>query len=332
MTVSVRSATVAALGLLACCASGCAGEQSALQPAGEEATRLAQLFWWMTGGALVIWAGVVGLALYYGRPHDEAPNPRRDRWLIVGTGVVFPTVVLTALLAYGLRMLPPLVARAPEGSLTVDVIGEQWWWRVRYLTPDGEEVELANEVRLPVGAPVQFRLSTDDVIHSFWVPSLAGKMDMLPGRTTYLAVNPARVGTFAGACAEYCGTSHGWMRFMVQVMEPSDFEAWLATQRQPAAEPDAAVARRGREVLTRSGCGACHTVRGTGAEGVIGPDLTHVGGRLSLGAGMLPNDVGVFERWLRAPERLKPGVHMPAFGMLADDDLHALAVYLEGLQ
>jgi len=312
--------------------AGCAGMQSALEPAGGEATRLAALFWLMTAGAVVIWAAVVALGWYYGRPHEGTPSRRRDRWLILGAGVAVPLVVLTALLAHGLRMLPPLVARAPEGSLTVHVAGEQWWWRVRYETTDGRTVETANEIRLPVGAPVQFVLSSDNVLHAFWVPALGGKMDMIPGRTTYLALHPTRTGTFAGVCAEYCGTSHGYMRLMVQVMERDDFDAWLARQQAPAAEPVGMMAQRGRDVMLRSGCGACHSVRGTDADGVIAPDLTHVGDRLTLGAGLLRTDASTLARWIAAPGRLKPGVHMPAFEMLGDDDVRALAAYLEQLR
>lgn len=312
--------------------SGCGGIQSALAPAGEQATRVAGLFWFMTVGGLAIWLGVVALALFYSRPHEPAPSRRRNRWLIVGGGVVFPIVVLTILLAYGLAMIPPIVARAPEGSLLIDVGGEMWWWRVRYEVPGREPVELANEIRLPVGAPVQFRLSSDNVIHSFWIPSLGGKMDLIPGRVTYFALRPTRTGVFAGVCAEYCGTSHALMRFYVEVMEPDAFEEWLRHQATPAAAPATPMAEEGQRVFTASGCGACHTVRGTDARARMAPDLTHVATRMSLAAGTLPNQPDAMRRWLAHPERIKPGVHMPAFGMLPPDDVAALTAYLEGLR
>jgi cytochrome c oxidase subunit 2 len=197
----------------ACGISGCSGVQSSLAPAGRDAERIATLFWWMTGGALVVWALVVALALYLERRGGNPVNRRRNSTLVIGGGVVVPTVVLTVLLAYGLAMLPSTVARAPEGSLEIQVVGEQWWWRVRYRTPDGRTITAANEIRLPVGEPVQFRLESDNVIHSFWIPSLAGKMDMIPGRITYLTVRPTSIGVFRGACAEYCGTSHALMAF-----------------------------------------------------------------------------------------------------------------------
>jgi cytochrome c oxidase subunit 2 len=305
--------------------------QSSLAPAGEHATRIADLFWWMTAGSVLVWIFVVGLALYHAWRGRGERDRRRDRALIVGGGVLFPTVVLTVLLVYGLAMIPETVARAPEGSLQVAVTGEQWWWRVRYLRPDGREVVLANEVRLPVGEPAQFRLDSDNVIHSFWIPSLAGKMDMIPGRVTYLTIRPTATGIFRGACAEYCGTSHALMAFYVEVMEKSAFERWLEHQAQPAVSISASEGRGG-ELFQMNGCGACHTIRGTQAAGVIGPDLTHVGGRLSVGAGILQNHPEKLRDWLSRTDGIKPGVHMPAFGMLSDADLRELAAYLHRLK
>jgi cytochrome c oxidase subunit 2 len=306
--------------------------QSSLAPAGREAERIAALFWWMSGGLGLVWLGMIVLALRYGRPHPEAPSRTRDRWLIIGAGVIFPIIVLTGLLVYGLLMLPPLVARAPEGSLQIDVDGEEWWWRVRYFVPGHSPIVLANEVRLPVGEPVQFRLRSDNVIHSFWIPALGGKMDMIPGRVTHLALTPTATGVFSGACAEYCGLSHAFMRFSVQVMEKAAFDRWLRDQASPARTPTSDAAERGRQLLLANGCGACHTVRGTRADGEIAPDLTHVGSRISLAAATLPNDAAALRRWLAESERVKPGVHMPRFDMLPAEDLRALAVYLEGLK
>jgi cytochrome c oxidase subunit 2 len=312
--------------------AGCQGVQSALEPAGHEAVRIASLFWWMTGGAVVIWLAVIALALYAVRAQPERFNRRRARLFIVGGGAVVPTIVLTALLVYGLAMLPELITPAPPGSLKIFVSGEQWWWRVRYQIPglpEGQTVELANEVRLPVNQPVQFQLDSPDVIHSFWIPSLAGKMDMIPGRVTHLAFKPTRTGVFRGACAEYCGASHALMSFSVEVLEQAEFDAWLARQTLPAQVADGG---RGQELFLATGCNACHTVRGTPANGVIGPDLTHVGSRMSLAAAILPNDPAAFRSWLAQPERHKPGVLMPAFGMLPAAELTALAAYLEELK
>jgi cytochrome c oxidase subunit 2 len=312
--------------------AGCSGPQSALDPAGRGAERIAGLFWWMTAGGTVIWLVVVGLAVYALRvrpgPHDE----RKTTLLVIGGGAAFPTVVLAVLLSFGLAEMPGLLAPAPEGSLRIAVSGEQWWWRVRYQPPGGAPFELANEIRLPVGERVQFLLDSPDVIHSFWVPSLGGKMDMIPGRVTRLALEPTKTGTFRGACAEYCGGPHALMSFYVVVQEREEFARWLEHQRTPARPPAGALAARGRELFLANGCGACHTVRGIPADGVVGPDLTHVGSRVSLGAGILPNEPDDFLRWIARTDAVKPEVHMPAFGMLPPRELRALAAYLEGLE
>jgi len=328
-----RSVIVA--GSLVACAllvAGCGGVQSSLDPAGREAARIANLFWWMAAGAFVVWAAVIILAIWSVRVRPEAHNLRRTRLLIVGGGAVVPTVVLTVLLVYGLAPIPALVGPAPEGSLKIAVTGEQWWWRVRYYPPGGEPVVLANEIRLPVGEPVEFRLDSPDVIHSFWIPSLAGKVDMIPGRVTRLVLKPTRAGVFRGVCAEYCGASHALMAFNVVVQEREEFERWLAHQARPAEPPVEPTPARGQELFLANGCSACHTIRGTTAAGVIGPDLTHVGGRLSLAAGTLPNEPDDFRRWVAHTTDVKPGVLMPPFHMLPPDELQALAAYLKGLR
>ncbi len=319
----------AALVLLALLASGCAGPQSSLDPAGMGAEGIARLFWGMTGGSVAIWLAVVGLTVWSIHAAPERHDRRSARLLIVGGGVVFPTVVLAGLLVYGLAMLPPLLARPPAGSLVVRVTGEQWWWRVRYPAPGGGTVELANELRLPVGEPVEVELESTDVVHSFWVPALGGKLDVIPGRTTRLTLWPTRTGTFRGVCAEYCGASHALMAFTVVVLEAPEYARWRALQAAPArVEPES----RGRDLFLSTGCGACHAVRGTPADGVVGPDLTHVGGRTSLAAGALANDGEGFRRFVAQADTLKPEVHMPAFGMLPPDDLAALATWLDGLE
>jgi cytochrome c oxidase subunit II len=313
-------------------AAGCGGTQSALDPAGRAAARIATLFWWMAGGAALVWAAMVALAVYAIWARRDVFTAERGQRLIVVGGVALPTAALTALLTYGLALLPELVAPAPPGSLTIAVVGEQWWWRVRYMPGTGDAIELANEIRLPVGAAAEVRLESADVIHSFWVPSLAGKMDAIPGRTTRLVLEPTKTGTFRGVCAEYCGSAHALMAFDVVVLERDEFERWLEAERAAARPPATPHTARGGELFLANGCAACHTIRGTAADGVVGPDLTHVAGRLRLGAGTLHNEAGGFRRWIAGSERLKPGVHMPAFDMLADDELDALAAYLEGLR
>ena len=311
--------------------SGCDGKQSALAPAGKAAEQIATVFWWMVAGGVVIWLIVGGLAIYASFVH-VAPRPRRAGLLIIGGGALIPTVVLTVLLSYGLALLPDLVRPAPEGSQRITVVGEQWWWRVRYRTEEGDEIELANEIHLPVGEPVEFVLESADVIHAFWIPSLGGKVDMIPGRANRLSLEATKTGVFRGVCAEYCGSSHALMAFDVVVEEREAFEAWLAQQAAPAVTPENDTARAGQEVFRRNGCGACHTIRGTAARGVLGPDLTHVGSRLTLAAGTFPQNPEALVDWIACPDCVKPDALMPHFGMLPAKDQAALAAYLGGLK
>ncbi len=215
-------------------AAGCGGAASALNPAGSPADDISRLFWWMTAGAVVVWVGVMALALAAARAE---PNGRREaqakRLIIAGAAV--PTVVLAGLLAYGLTLLPRALAAAPEGTLRVWVHGEQWWWRVHYQPATGPPFVLANEIRLPLGRPVEFLLESDNVIHSFWVPALAGKVDLIPGRINRLVLRPTRVGTFAGMCAEFCGRAHAKMRLAVVVLPVDEYEEWASRQARAAA-------------------------------------------------------------------------------------------------
>jgi cytochrome c oxidase subunit 2 len=305
--------------------------QSALNPAGREAEQLAQLFIWMGLGAVVIWLLVIALALYAPRAR-RLQGRRGANLLIVGGGVVFPLVVLTSLLLLGLPRLRDLLTPASGDALSIEVWGNQWWWRVRYVRPGREPVELANEIRLPVGVRVNTVLGSTDVIHSFWVPSLTGKMDMIPGRVNRLALEPTRTGTFRGACAEFCGSSHALMNFIVVVMEGAEFDRWLDGQERPAVAPTGAVAQHGERTFVTRGCNTCHAVRGTIARGIVGPDLTHVGSRETIAAGALPASAEQFSRWISNTERIKPDAHMPAFENLSDDELAALTAYLMQLK
>jgi cytochrome c oxidase subunit 2 len=311
--------------------AGCSGQQSALSPAGEGAERLAGLFWVMAAGAAIIWTLVVGVAVYASRVRPGPHSERAASALLLWGGVVFSTAVLSGLLIYGLMLMPDL--RAPGDGLKIAVSGEQWWWRVRYLMPGRDApVESANEVRLPLGQRVELELTSPDVIHSFWIPPLGGKVDMIPGRRTRLVLEPTRTGEFRGACAEFCGTSHALMAFSVVVLEDRAFEDWLTDEAAAATEPTSPAATLGQELFLQVGCGGCHTVRGTEADGTIGPDLTHLASRATLGAGTLPNTCDALVRWIGHTEAVKPGVRMPSFGALPDEHVEAIATYLEGLE
>ncbi len=221
-----RAARVDAWHAAVSCALGtpllaaCSGVQSSLAPAGREAEQIATLFWGLTIGGTAIWLGVLALALFASRAERESSSPRLGSVLIIGGGVVFPTLVLGGVLTYSLALLPALLEEPPEGARTIRVVGEQWWWRVQYTAAGGAPVDVANEIRVPAGEPVVFELATRDVIHSFWIPSLGGKLDMLPGRTTRLTLHPRAVGVYRGACAEYCGTAHALMALPSLVLTP----------------------------------------------------------------------------------------------------------------
>jgi cytochrome c oxidase subunit 2 len=311
----------------------CDGPQSALAPDGVAARALAELWWIMLAGAVLIYLFVVAAAVFAIRAR---PQPRPEiigHALILGGGVALPVVVLTGLLTYSLFLGRDLrEATAPE-ALRIEVVGKQWWWEVRYFPPGrGEPVVSANELRLPVGEPVELSLKSTDVIHSFWLPRIAGKRDMIPGRTNTLVLEVEEPGVYRGQCAEYCGGPHALMAFYAVGLAPDEFAAWLEHEARPAPAPEDPFLARGRDLFVDGGCGACHTIRGTPADGEFGPDLTHLGGRLSLAAGILPNNVGTIAGWIADAQHLKPDNKMPSFNVFSGEELRALAGYLASLE
>lgn len=303
--------------------SGCSGVQSALDPAGFEAREVSTLFVVMAIGAGVIWAAVMALALYASRIRPEPHRDAHGHRLILWGGVAFPTIVLAALLVYGLGLMPKL--RAPGEGLRIAVSGEQFWWRVAYRPKAGGEVRSANEIRMPVGERVEFALTSPDVIHAFWIPSIGGKVDMIPGRENRLVLKAEKAGTYRGVCVEFCGASHALMAFTVVAMEKADFEAWLGAPR-----PDRPIGDPGRRLFLLNGCGACHRIEGTEATGDVGPDLTRFGERGTVGAGLLPNTADNVARFIREAETLKPKSKMPSYGALSEEDAKAIAAWLGG--
>ncbi|MCT8999864.1 cytochrome c oxidase subunit II [Chelativorans intermedius] len=312
--------------------SACSRSQSALAPGGPQAREIGLLGWTMfTGGALIFVLVVALTAVAIVVPQE------RRRWLadgriVMAGGIALPVLVLSALLGYGL-----FVARGQlnpgEPALRIEVVGEQWWWRVRYLDGSGGvRFVTANEIRIPIDQPIEFLLTSADVIHSFWAPSLAGKLDMIPGKVNSYTFSADKPGVYRGQCAEYCGAQHALMAFYVVAMEPEAFETWASHQTAPSEQPVTDELRSGQELFIANGCGACHTVRGTSARGEIGPDLTHVGGRLSIGAGTLPTNKGTLAGWVASTQHLKPEVFMPSFGNLEGKELRAIAAYLESLE
>ncbi len=312
-------------------------ESSALYPAAVEAAQIAALWWWMCGGALVVWSFMIGLSYYaiYGRSRTRWR--KQTAWLIIGGGVVFPSLVLLVLLCLGLSLLARLLEPVPDNALTIEVHGAQYWWRVRYPqrtmgTHTLAAFETANEIVLPVDQPVRILLRSEDVIHAFWVPALGGKIDAIPGRTTRLVLHPFRTGVYRGICAEYCGASHAFMNFETRVVQPEQFERWSIDQQRPFSLAADSQASRGYEVFLRSGCGACHTLRTSKANGVVGPDLTHFASRSHLAAGRLVRTSESTRRWLTSPEQIKPEAEMPPFDSLSPAELDDLVAFLDGLQ
>lgn len=326
----LRSTTWLCLCALAFLLSGCHRDhiQSAVHPAGPAAERIAALWWFMfiVLGMVFLIVLVLTWAAVVRRPKGSGGSPSLGTRFVVVNGIVLPSVILVVLLFMSVRA--SIALKTPETKYRVQVIGHQWWWEVHY--PD-QQIITANEIYIPVDEPVLLELSSADVIHSFWVPNLGGKMDMLPGHTNRFSIHARRPGIFRGQCAEFCGLQHALMAFEVIALPPDEFELWLAEKQGPVPEPDTPLRLRGREVYYEAACHNCHAIRGAEAEGVIGPDLTHIGSRLSLGAGILRNNRGNLAGWIINPQPLKPGNRMPP-SYLHSDDLHALVDYLESLK
>ncbi len=304
------------------------GIQSAFIPYGPGAESILEITWVLIVGGTLIFALVVVLAVLALRaPRPWLSSPR----LVIAGGIVLPVVVLPALLVYSLLAAPRMSAADAPG-VAIEVIAHQWWWEVIYLDARGEpDFVTANEIRLPVGQVAELRLRSADVLHSFWVPSLAGKLDHIPGKDNRLRLQADRAGVFRGQCAEYCGGPHAKMAFFV-VAEPADgFEAWRAAQRRPYAGAAGDEADPGLKLFLDH-CAACHTVRGTPADGDMGPDLTHFATRLSVGAGILPNRRGSVAGWITSSQHLKPGNLMPEFRRFDSTELYALTNWLETLE
>lgn len=320
-----------ALLFTAIAALGCEGAQSALAARGPAADDTARLAWLMFAGAALIFVGIMALIALAARgPRGLRRALGGERSIVLG-GVALPIATLSGLLVHGLG----IEGREPDraAALAIEVSGLQWWWRVGYLDDAGRrEFETANEIRIPVGQPVELRLRSEDVIHSFWVPSLAGKLDMIPGRLNRLRIQADHAGVYRGQCAEFCGGAHALMALHVVALPEADFADWRARQREPAAMPQGDEARRGHDVFFQSGCALCHRLAGTAALGRLGPDLSHVGSRLHIMSGLLPNHRGTLAGWIASAQTLKPENLMPSFDRMQGADLRALAAYLAELE
>jgi cytochrome c oxidase subunit II len=304
---------------------------SILDPHGSEADHLANVWWIMLGIAAFVYlvvGGFIILAAFRGRKRVPVEgSTRHDQYFIWIGGVIVPTAIL--MFVAFLTVHTGAALRAPsEEPLSVHVIGKQWWWQVEY---PGTRVVTANEIHVPVGQPLEVQLDSDNVVHSFWVPQLAGKVDMIPGQRNTLRFTIRAPGQFRGECAEYCGLQHARMNLRVIAESPGDFTRWLTHEEQITSIPGSELAARGQLAFTSSACAGCHTVRGTSAQGTVGPDLTDVGARARLGAETVDNTPDNLRTFIADPSRFKPGVHMPP-ATISDDDINAVAEYLQGLR
>jgi cytochrome c oxidase subunit 2 len=333
----MRRPTVTPLLVLAL--AGCNTIQSPLDPASPQAQDLNRLFWIFVAVLGAIWLAVMvalALALRGRRAANADPlatDPGRDyRFGVVVTGLAVATgltvLALTALSYAGQRRL----FAVEEEAVTIRVTGQQWWWQLTYEDPDASRTfTTANEIHVPVGKPVKVKLNAADVIHSFWVPSLMGKQDLIPGRENDIRFVAERPGVYRGQCAEFCGLQHAHMGFLVVAEPQADFDRWRDEQIKAAEPPGDSERRKGLEAFLSKPCVMCHTVRGTPAGGRTGPDLTHVGGRRTLAAATLPMSRGNLAAWIVDPHGIKPGVNMPLI-KLDPDELNSIAAYLEGLR
>jgi cytochrome c oxidase subunit 2 len=301
------------------------GTPSALDPAGPQARHLATLSWVLFAIAAVVYVTVTALVIIAiirrGRDSPKAEN----RFIVVG-GIVVPALILSVAGVLTITTTNSLRAE-PASALDVTVRGERWWWAIDYPSLD---IASANEIHVPVGRPVRVRLQSDNVIHSFWVPQLAGKTDLIPGQTNEMHFTADRAGTYRGECAEFCGLQHARMRFVVVVQPRADFDAWVQAHRATRPRP-AGAAATGAQDFQRLPCAGCHTIAGTEATGTIGPDLTDFGSRAEIGAGTVPNNEATLGAWIADAPSIKPGALMPPLD-LTGDEVTDLVAYLETLR
>ncbi|MER9349062.1 cytochrome c oxidase subunit II [Mesorhizobium sp. M0227] len=319
---------------------GCAGWQSALDPKGPAAGELAWLIWFFTALCAVVWVLVmIALAaplVMRSRPGDEPllldEGAERRKMRVVVTAVGLTAIILIGLTLLSFFANRTLAAIGSDAALTIRVTGHQWWWEVRYENATPSRIlTTANEVHIPAGEPVRLLLTSTDVIHSFWIPSLAGKLDLIPGHMNVLDIKADKPGVYRGQCAEFCGPQHANMGTFIIAEPRPKFDAWLNDQLQPAGAPASGEAKAGADLFLKRPCVMCHRIGGTPAGGTVAPDLTHIASRKTLAAGTLTMSRGNLAAWIADPQGIKPGSHMPVAD-LNGDELNAIVAYLEGLK
>ena len=328
MTSGVRAAAVLVLGTLLL--AGCGSQQNALAPQSHQARDIASLWWWMMGVAWLGFGLVVALLVFAAARRRRVGSERLSWVIVIGLGIAMPVCVIAALF-FVADVFVIRTTQAPAASatkMTITVVGRQWYWEIRY---PGTRAVTANELHIPVRTPIDVQVRTTDVIHSFWVPQLARKIDTIPEQTNRVLLYADRPGRYRGQCAEFCGLQHAHMALYVYAQPEAQFRAWLANESKPARRPSSALARTGRRIFLHGSCSSCHSIRGTRAHGYLGPDLTHLADRKTLAALTIPNTPARLAEWLRFAQKVKPGNQMPDI-RLSDAQLRALVSYLEGLR
>jgi cytochrome c oxidase subunit 2 len=334
--------------LLACgllwSTTACSGFQSALDPKGPRADAVAKLHWGMVTVATVVYLAVIAALIYAlwrgtrravpaaADLHRESP-PQSDamtRSVAVASGIA--AVVLLSFVFVSVSTGSADARVDGDKPLRIDVVGHQWWWEVTYTDPDPHNTaETANEIHVPVGRPVLIKLTSQDVIHSFWAPNIAGKKDLVPGHETVTWFRADTAGVYRGQCAEFCGHQHAKMAFFIVAEPRVQFESWLEKQRGEAQQPQDSLTLAGAQIFMAGPCAMCHTISGTSAGGKVGPDLTHLASRRTIAAGTLPNNTGNLAGWILDPQSIKPGAKMPPT-QLEPHALQALLAYLGSLK
>lgn len=324
--------------------------QSTFNAHGPAARAISHLSWAMTilflALSIIMWV-LFAYAFYRRRgslkEHGPIDEEGGEAWIAIG-GMLIPLIVLTVLFVAGLSLLRAFPIHGMHGmahheemakSMKPDIliVGHQWWWEIHYLSDDpSQEFTTANELHLPTGVPINIRFETRDVMHSFWIPALHGKVDLIPGQSNYLRLQVSQPGVYQGQCAEYCGAQHARMRIIAVAQSPAAYQAWKLAQLKPGVEPTAANAKAGQQLFLAGPCSMCHTVRGTQAGGTVAPDLTHIGSRLMIASDTLPNSDGYLGGWITHAQSLKPECLMPNLTFYSGPQLQDLIAYLRQLQ
>lgn len=326
------------------CFSSCGGIQNAINPAGPHALSLSKLWWWFFTICTIVFVLVMIAVLLSLRKRtreavlatpvlEPAHEGERRRRNVVVSATTVSLILMFVLLLVSFSAGRSLTAdMAHKNGLNVDVVGHQWWWEVRYQDVNASNIfTTANEIHIPVGVPVLFRLQGADVIHSFWVPNLAGKKDLIPGKINSIWLQADKPGVYRGQCAEYCGLQHAQMALWIVAEPQEQFNAWRQSQTQTSIPPTTDSQKRGQQVFLSSTCVMCHAINGTPAGSNIGPNLTHIASRNTIGAATLANTREHMAQWIRDSQSVKPGNKMPQ-NNFSDADLQALLDYLQSLK